>query len=114
MVSPPTMFFNKLYLNTTLKKSKSEERVYISHSQYNIRVVLLPYNEVLHTEYNKEKKWVDCIRWVAEQAAGLGLEPRLLGPEPSVLPLDDPAIPPPLLYNTIAPVCPQHKNRRLE
>src|SRR4029450_5412588 len=25
------------------------------------------------------------------QAAGLGFEPRLLGPEPSVLPLDDPA-----------------------
>lgn len=25
-------------------------------------------------------------------AAGLGLEPRLLGPKPSVLPLDDPAI----------------------
>ena len=24
-------------------------------------------------------------------AAGLGFEPRLLGPEPSVLPLDDPA-----------------------
>ena len=25
------------------------------------------------------------------EAAGLGFEPRLLGPEPSVLPLDDPA-----------------------
>lgn len=25
-------------------------------------------------------------------AAGLGLEPRLTGPEPVVLPLDDPAI----------------------
>ena len=25
------------------------------------------------------------------KAAGLGFEPRLLGPEPSVLPLDDPA-----------------------
>lgn len=27
-------------------------------------------------------------------ASGLGLEPRLLGPEPSVLPLDDPEIKP--------------------
>ena len=27
----------------------------------------------------------------SEKAAGLGFEPRLLGPEPSVLPLDDPA-----------------------
>src|SRR3954453_20698131 len=28
---------------------------------------------------------------VFNKAAGLGFEPRLLGPEPSVLPLDDPA-----------------------
>src|SRR5829696_8468539 len=27
----------------------------------------------------------------SSEAAGLGFEPRLLGPEPSVLPLDDPA-----------------------
>lgn len=27
-----------------------------------------------------------------QYAAGLGLEPRLLGPEPSVLPLYDPAL----------------------
>lgn len=30
-------------------------------------------------------------------ASGLGLEPRLLGPEPSVLPLDDPEI---IQFNT--------------
>lgn len=31
-------------------------------------------------------------------ASGLGFEPRLLGPKPSVLPLDDPELRAPLLY----------------
>src|SRR5918994_3247088 len=37
----------------------------------------------------KNKKAAVCGPFL--KAAGLGFEPRLLGPEPSVLPLDDPA-----------------------
>lgn len=36
--------------------------------------------------------WVSCVRTSHDLAAGLGLEPRYLGPKPSVLPLDDPAM----------------------
>src|SRR5438067_4697584 len=38
----------------------------------------------------REKKTLAGAR-LFRKAAGLGFEPRLLGPEPSVLPLDDPA-----------------------
>src|SRR5438876_2648914 len=41
--------------------------------------------------HQAKKKKTPRERGFSRQAAGLGFEPRLLGPEPSVLPLDDPA-----------------------
>src|SRR5438067_11859126 len=41
--------------------------------------------------HQPKKKKTPRERGFSRQAAGLGFEPRLLGPEPSVLPLDDPA-----------------------
>lgn len=42
-------------------------------------------------EYNKDKTYaIKIIKKLDENVTGQGLEPRSLGPKPSVLPLDDP------------------------
>ncbi len=43
-------------------------------------------------KYFEKYDWFRCLSLSHMTAAGLGLEPRYLGPKPSVLPLDDPAM----------------------